>query len=106
MVFLLAARAVVNAPKLAGAMGIQCLYTTQGVRNVTQFLKHIRADSTVGKLFKINVDWLQRWAGISEAMMEEPAAKIPPMTAKYVESIREFMANCNASIVVRKGPRF
>jgi ribonuclease HI len=98
-------RAVVYAPKQAGGMGLQRLYTTQGVRNVTQFLKHTRSDSTVGKLFKIGVDWLQRWAGISKAVMEEPAARIPPVTARYIESIREFLAKCNASIVMSKRPK-
>ena len=37
--------------------------------------------------------------------MEEPAAKIPPVSAKYIESIREFLAKCKASIVMRKRPK-
>lgn len=62
-------RAVVFAPKLAGGMGFQRLYTTQGVRNTIQLLKHLRVDSTVGKLFKIAMSWLQWWEGIGTAVM-------------------------------------
>lgn len=50
---------MVYAPKQLGGTGMQRLYTTQGVRNLTQMLKHIRANSTVWKLFMIETDWLQ-----------------------------------------------
>lgn len=44
-------RVVVYAPKQLGGMCMQNLYTPQGVMNVTQILKHMRADFTLGELF-------------------------------------------------------
>lgn len=70
-------REVVYVPKQAGGMGLQRLYTTQGIRNTTQFLKHTRANTMVGKLFRIAVGWLQLWAGIGTAVVETPEAEIP-----------------------------
>ena len=98
-------REVVYAPKQAGGMGFHRLYTTQGVRNTVQLLKHTRANTTVGKLFFIAVDWLQRWSGISSAVMESPQADIPPTSSKYLQSIREFLTKCKASIVMCKRPK-
>lgn len=47
-------------------------------------LKHVRSNSTVGKLFMIDVDWLQKWPGIGVCVMANPGAK------KYLMAIREF----------------
>jgi hypothetical protein len=77
----------------------------QGARNVTQLLKHMRANSTVGKLAKIAISWLQKWAGIGCAVLENPEIDIPPTSAKYLESIRSFLKKCDASIILGEKPR-
>lgn len=63
---------------------MQRLHTTQGVKNVTQMLKHLRANTTEGKLFRIDVDWLQRWSGIGMCVMAKPERQILPTSAKYL----------------------
>jgi hypothetical protein len=98
-------RIVAYAPKLLGGLGMQRMYTTQGVRNTMQMLKHMRAGTTVGKLFKIGISWLQRWAGIGQCMMQRPDREIPPTTSKLLMSIREFLALCRSSITMSKPPK-
>lgn len=58
-------RMVVYAPKPLGGIGMQRLHITQGVRNVTQMLKHVRAKSTVGKLLLIDI--VGRYCGVCDA---------------------------------------
>ena len=98
-------RIVAYAPKLLGGLGMQCMYTTQGVRNTTQMLKHIRAGSTIGKLFRIAISWLQRWAEIGHCIMQRPDREIPPTSSKMLMSIREFLTECRATIRSNKNPR-
>ena len=49
-------RIVAYAPKQMGGIGMQRLYTNQGVKNTITMLKHLRAKTTVGKLCYINVE--------------------------------------------------
>lgn len=51
---------VAYVPRMIGGLGMQRLYTTQCMRNTMQLLKHLCAGTTVGKLFKIGIDWFQR----------------------------------------------
>ena len=88
-----------------GGIGMQRLYTNQGVKNTISLLKHLRAKTTVGQLLLINVKWLQRWSGIGKCVMESPEAKIPPMTAKFMMSIRDFLSRCRASLLMKEKPK-
>lgn len=68
-------------------------------------LKHSRAETTVGKLFQIDIDWHQRWAGVGRCIMRRPETKTPPTSAKFLEEIRNFLAMCKASIELRENPK-
>lgn len=98
-------RSVVHAPKQLGGLGLQRLYTNQEVRNVTQMLKHLQADTAVGKLFRIDIDWYQRWAGIGKCVMRRPKAETPPTSSKYLMEIRRFLGECRASIEFKENPK-
>lgn len=96
---------VVFVPKQLGGIGIQILYTTQGVWNVTQRLKHIRANSTVERLFRIDVNWLKRCTAIRDCVLARPGVEVPPTPAKYLMAIRKFLGRCRAFIIMKKKPR-
>lgn len=98
-------RAVASAPRQLGGIDMKRLYTTQGIRNIMQRLKHMRAGITVRKLFLRCVDWLQMWAEISHCVVERPEQEIPPTSAKYFMSIREFLTRSKASIVMKERPK-
>lgn len=49
-------RIVVYAPRQMGGLGMQWLHTTQGVNHFMLMLKHLRAMTTLGKLFLIGID--------------------------------------------------
>lgn len=64
-------RIVAYAPKLLRA---------QGVRTTMQMLRHLRAGTTAGKLFKIGISWLHRWAWIGQYVMSQPDRELPQTT--------------------------
>lgn len=97
-------RIVVYVPKQLGGMGLQRLYTNQGVKNVTQMLKHLRAGSTIGKLFQVDIDWHQRWSGIGKCIMKRPKVEIPPNSSNYLTEIRKFLSVCRASVHLKECP--
>lgn len=96
---------VVYAPKQSGGLGFQSLYTTQGVRNTTQLLKHTMSHTTVGKLFKIAVHWLKIWAGLGTHPMATLGGDIHPTSSKYIHSISSFLHKCDASIIMSQRPK-
>lgn len=98
-------RIVAYAPRQMGGIGLQRLHTTRGVRNLTLMLKHLRAKTTLGKLFQIAIDWLQRWSGIGVCVMARPERRIPPTSAKYLVEIREFLVKCGASVRLKRKPQ-
>ena len=49
-------RTAAYAPKEIGGIGMNRLYTEQGIKNVSQLMKHIRARTSVGDLFLIALD--------------------------------------------------
>ena len=81
------------------------MYSIQGVKNTIQMLKHLRADTTVGKLFRIAISWLQRRASIVQCVMCRLDREIPQTSSKLLMGIREFLSSCRASIIMRDPPK-
>lgn len=88
-------RVVAYAPRLLGGLGMQRMYTTQCIYNTMQMPKYLQARTTVGKVFKVGTNWLQRWAGLSQCVMRRPTLEIPPTTSKIM-GIKEFLTTCRA----------
>ena len=91
-------RTAAYAPKEIGGIGLNRLYTKQGIRNVSQLMKHIRARTSVGDLFLIALDWAKLWAGTKESILCDTETILPENSARFLASIREFLIRCKAKI--------
>jgi hypothetical protein len=67
------AHIVVFGPAFHSGLGFRDLFTEQGVSQVLLLLRHLRADSPQGKLFRIAIDWWQLVMGVSYPLLEHPS---------------------------------
>jgi len=64
-------KAVVYAPATHGGLGMKHLLMEQGLHKVLQVLKHIRAQTTLGKLLQTMIDAYQLLAGIPKHILSD-----------------------------------
>lgn len=57
--------AVVFASRQLGGLNLGDLYTECGIAKTTTILTHVRAQSGLGRIIRINLNWLQLHAGLS-----------------------------------------
>ena len=57
------------------------LYVEQGVQQITNFLRHWRLQSAVGKLLKCVLTWLQVSLGVSYPVLDQPVRDLPHIEA-------------------------
>lgn len=91
--------------RFLGSMGFNPSIPRIAVYVPMQLLRHVRAGTTVGKLFEIDITWLQRWWGIGQCILEKPGSEIPPTSSKYLTSIRYFLARSNVLIEITQKRR-
>jgi len=65
------ARAVVYGPEERGGLGIKNLYVEQSVEQIKALTQHIRLASPLGKIMRINIDWVQLIAGTARPIFED-----------------------------------
>jgi ribonuclease HI len=66
-------RSVVFGPSSLGGIGFTDLYTEQGVSHIHSYIRHTRANDTIGKMMKIALDQLQLTAGIGQHILQQPS---------------------------------
>jgi hypothetical protein len=63
-------RALIYSPSEFGGFGIRHLYTEMLGMKLDTVVSHLRAETQFGKAFRINLNYLQLTAGISEPILE------------------------------------
>jgi hypothetical protein len=61
-------------------------------------LRHLRADSPQGKLFRITIDWWQLVMGVSYSLLEHPAPIMPHQATHWLSALRPFLQQLQALI--------
>ena len=64
------------------------------------FLRHWRLQSSVGKLLKCTIAWAQLGTGMSYSILAQVTISLPHLEAKWIASLREFLATISASILL------
>jgi len=64
-------QAVVYAPKALGGVGFRHLWAEQGVQQSMQLIKHLRAQTSNGALFKLVINTYQLHSGLSHPILED-----------------------------------
>ena len=91
-------RSIIYGPHHIGGAGFRHLYTEQGLLQVAYLLRHIRTPSQIGTLLRCTLSWLQLSLGVSFPVMAQPAVPLPHMEAKWISSMRTFLAEQTLSI--------
>jgi len=89
--------AVVYAPSTHGGIGMNNLYTEQGLAKVLQVLKHLRAKTTLGTLLTITIQAYQLQVGISRNVLED-TMPLPWMPDRWLNNLRSFLHSLGGTI--------
>jgi hypothetical protein len=92
------AHRVVFGPSIHGSLGFRDLFVEQGISQVQLLIRHLRADSPQGRLFRITIDWWQLVMGVSYPLLERPSTTLPHQDAHWLSALRQFLLDLNASI--------
>jgi hypothetical protein len=76
------------------------LYTIQGEGQLQHFMKFWRTESDISHMLRIDLAWCQAQAGISIPILENPTLDLPHLEARWLPSLRNFLADINATIEV------
>jgi hypothetical protein len=85
-------------PRDLGGADFRHLHIQQGIAQTTYFLRHWRCQSSVGKLLKCTLAWLQFSVGVSFPVLERADVPLPHLESKWIASLRTFKASIGASI--------
>jgi len=92
-------RAVVYAPAMVGGLDFHHLGVEQGVQQVLQLTKHLRAGSTNGTLYRSLLDAYQLHTGLPTPILED-TRDIPWCSKGWMTSIRRFLHSTGAKILI------
>jgi len=93
-------RAVVYATIQQGGIGFRHLGHEQGVQQMLQILKHLRAGTTTGTIYTIMIQHYQLISGFSISVLERTTA-IPWSTAPWMDSLRGYLQHVKGQIIMK-----
>jgi hypothetical protein len=93
-------RALIYGPSEFGGFGIRHLYTEMVGMKLDTVVSHLRADTQLGKAFRINLNYLQLTAGILEPVLES-RTPLPYIDNNWVTHLRQFLNEINAKMEIQ-----
>jgi len=93
-------RCIVYAPEMIGGLGMRHLGHEQGIQQTLQLLRHLRANSTNGKLYSLTINQYQIYAGTHQPILED-TKEIGWMPKGWFSSIQEFLHITNSKILLQ-----
>jgi hypothetical protein len=92
-------RAAVFGPRAYGGLNLNNLYTEQCIQKLQCLMCHMRSNTPMGKLMKVNLNWLQLNSGFGGPLME---SKDPLMflDSNWLLHSRSFLVQINAKLKV------
>jgi hypothetical protein len=70
-------RSAVFGPRQFGGLNLNNLYTEQCMQKIQFMMSHMRSKTSMGKLMKINLNWLQLNSGFGVPLLESDEFRIP-----------------------------
>lgn len=90
---------VFYGPRKLGGADFKLLTVQQGIiAQMMYFLHHWRTQSSVGKLLKCALAWIQLGVGISFSVLEKTDVSLPHLQSKWIASLCSFLMSIRASI--------
>ena len=98
-------KAMLYGPAHLGGAEFFHLYDLQGFGQVSMFLKYWRTPmSQAGRMIRIVMSWVQYCAGVGFQVLSDPTIELPHLEAKWITSMRAFMATIHATIELKDAP--
>ena len=86
---------VVYGPRKLFGFGMHDLYVEQGIHQLSTLVGHIRQDSEMGRMIRIELQWCQVQAGISSQLLTDMSTSIDYIEICWIMSIRDFLRTYN-----------
>ncbi len=93
-------RTIVLANKQQGGLGFSSLYTEQGILNITFIMRHLRQNSQLGDMIRIQLRWFQQFAGVSYLLLEKPSQPLLYLPSTWFNELRAFLSKVNGKILL------
>ena len=88
--------AIVFGSQRYGGLRLRDLPTEQGIAQTILLLRHLRAQTDVGRLALISLQWLQLIASTSKPILEYTSPPLPHLNADWFITLRAFLHSINA----------
>ena len=92
-------RAIVFAPRESGGIGLRDFNEIITTRKVCFIIGHIRADTSIGKLFMIMIRWAQLQAGVRNSVLETQE-KIPYIESTWITHLQQMLRDIKGKLWV------
>jgi hypothetical protein len=93
-------RKIVYSPVCYGGLGFKKLSVESNCRKIESMVSHVNANTSLGKSFKIILNWVQVHSGLSTPILEN-RTDIDYIQHNWYSPIREFLKVINGKISVR-----
>lgn len=83
---------VTYGPIKLGGVGFRDLFTLQGTEKCMFLIRMLRIDRPATRIFRIYIQWCQRYAGMSNPILEDVQTILPQlMNEKWISTLRTFL---------------
>jgi hypothetical protein len=93
-------RAIVFGPQALGGYGIRHLYTKMMGLKLDMVISNIRANSQLGQLMKMNINYLQLIVGLEEPVLTNHT-EISYVEENWLLHLREYLSKINARLAIQ-----
>ena len=95
------ARALVHGPLEMGGYNIPHLYAIQGSQKIIAIINHIRAQTELGKLLVLNLNWLQILVGRGKQLFSDNY-EVCFVPDNWLFNVKRYMQECKITIISEK----
>lgn len=92
-------RAVVYGPRTFGGLNLSRLYTDTCVAKIGAIVSHLRAQTGLGKIMLININWLQMHSGQIDPIFSNTVG-LPYLPQNWLLHMREFLWDTQSTISI------
>ena len=91
-------RAVLLGPTDYGGAAIPHLYTECNIQKLEMIIMHVRANTELGILFRINLNWIQLISGLTTPFFEHSIPQ--PFLHNWFTGLRDFLISINGTLCI------
>jgi len=92
-------RVVAYAPKDYGGVGLRLFGTEQGLHKILQIIKHIRTNTSIGKVYGIVIQNYQLMSGLSQPVLQDTRT-LPWSNAPWIDTTRQFLHTTQSAVLL------